>query len=155
MRSLSALATALLIATACSDPAELDDRWEDPERIEFAASLDVDLATMTLTPSGLFWKELQPGEGDTAQVGAQIRLRSVVWLPDGSRVGEEIGQFPLGMGLAIRGIDEGAVGMRVGGIRQLVVRPSLAWGRAGLPTGGIPPLSTLVIELERLTSLAQ
>ena len=155
MRSLLRLATAAVLLSACSDPTDLDDRWEDPEKIEYAASLAVDLATMTLTPSGLFWKDLQIGEGDTAQVGAQIRLRSRVWLPDGSLVGEETGQFPLGMGLAIRGIDEGAVGMRIGGIRQLVVRPSLAWGRAGLPDGGIPPLSTLVIQLERLTSLAQ
>lgn len=154
MRSLPILATALLIV-ACSSPADLDDRWEDPEDIEYASSLQVDLASMALTPSGLFWKDLEVGQGDTAQVGTTIRLRSQVWLPDGSSVGEEVGQFPLGMGLAIRGIDEGAVGMRVGGSRQLVVRPSLAWGRAGLPEGGIPPLSTLVIQLERLAPQAQ
>jgi FKBP-type peptidyl-prolyl cis-trans isomerase len=61
---------------------------------------------------------------------------------------------PLGYGLAIGAFDEGIVGMQVAGIRQLVAPPSLAWGRNGNPDFGVPPLTTLIFRIERLTSIA-
>lgn len=152
MRIVLTLVMVVLLG-ACGDPTEPDDRWADPEQIEYAASLGIELAAMTLAPSGLYWRDLVVGAGDTAQVGSTVRLRTRVWLPDATFVGEETRSLEVGVGLAIRGIDEGAVGMRVGGVRQLVVRPSLAFGRSGRPADGIPPLTTLVIELERLTPL--
>jgi FKBP-type peptidyl-prolyl cis-trans isomerase len=150
---------AALTVAACNSPSELDDSWADPERVEFASSLNVDLAQMNRTSSGLYWVDLTLGEGDTAKVGDQVRVHLTGWLPDGTEVqttrgGEPI-PFKLGYGLVIRGFDEGIVGMKIGGIRKLVVRPELAFGTMGRAEDGIPPLATLVYEVERRPPLAQ
>jgi peptidylprolyl isomerase len=144
---------------ACGSPTELDDRWADPARIEFASSLNVDLAQMNRTGSGPYWQDLTIGEGDTAKVGDPVRVHLTGWLPDGTEVqttrGEEPIPFKLGYGQVIRGFDEGIVGMRIGGIRKLVIPPELAFGRLGLAAEGIPPLTTMIYEVERRPPIAQ
>jgi len=165
MRRLTLLLS--LLAVACNDPMDLDDRWADPEKITFAEGLHVDLTLMTLTESGLYWQDLAMGEGDTVKVGENVRVHYTAWLPDGAEVastrGGEPFQFPLGYGLAIRGLDEGIVGMRIGGVRRLVIPPALAYGSRGRKDCDelnvcvqlVPPLTTLVYEIERRPPLAQ
>jgi FKBP-type peptidyl-prolyl cis-trans isomerase FkpA len=48
----------------------------------------------------------------------------------------------------IAGWDQGALGMKVGGLRRLVIPPSLAYG--SFRRGAIPPNATLVFEIELL-----
>ena len=52
-------------------------------------------------------------------------------------------QFRLGIGEVISGWDQGVQGMRVGGRRQLVIPPHLAYGDRGAP-GAIAPGETLI-----------
>jgi FKBP-type peptidyl-prolyl cis-trans isomerase len=81
------------------------------------------------------------------------------WLYDGSKtdnkglqfdssLGTEPFAFVLGVGTVIPGWDQGLVGVRAGGVRRLVIPPSLAYG----PTrsGVIPANATLVFEVEVL-----
>jgi FKBP-type peptidyl-prolyl cis-trans isomerase len=150
------LAAAVAVAlVACDSPSEVDDRWAVPERITYAPELAVDLSTMTRTASGLYWKDLELGAGEPATEGSNVRVQYTAWLPDGTEIITQTVEIePLGYGLAIGAFDEGIVGMQVAGVRQLVAPPSLAWGRNGNPDFGVPPLTTLIFRVERLTSIA-
>jgi FKBP-type peptidyl-prolyl cis-trans isomerase FkpA len=146
-------ALVALAISACDSPTEPDDRWARPENIQFAESLNIDLGAMTRTQSGLYWQDLQVGAGTTAAAYNTVRVHYTGWLPDGtmfesSRTKNAPIEFLLGVGLVIRGWDEGIVGMQVGGTRKLVIRPELAYGRSG--KGPIPPLTTLIFDVELL-----
>lgn len=117
----------------------------------FAPALEVDLAAMTQTPSGLRYRDVTVGDGPEAVTGVVVSAMYTGWLPDGtefdSNAGGEPIQFPLGTGYVIPGWDEGLAGMKVGGRRQLVIPPDLGYGPVGSPPA-IPPNSYLVFDVE-------
>jgi FKBP-type peptidyl-prolyl cis-trans isomerase FkpA len=153
MRSIRIAAAALVLA-ACSSTTEVDLRWADPATIDYAPQLGVDLLQMERRPSGLYVQDLEVGPGTVAVAGNTVVVHYTGWLPDGtvfdsSYEREKPLSFMLGVGLVIRGWDEGLVGMRVGGRRRLVVPPSLGYGRPGSPPA-IPPLATLVFDVHMI-----
>lgn len=118
----------------------------------FSASLGVDTAALTRTPSGLRYQELAKGEGKEAAAGKVVLVHYTGWLPNGekfdsSRDRSEPFSFTLGAGQVIAGWDEGVAGMMVGGRRKLVIPPDLGYGTAGAPPD-IPPGATLVFDVE-------
>ena len=58
--------------------------------------------------------------------------------------------FQLGSGEVIQGWDQGVEGMKVGGRRQLVIPPDLAYGPQGSPPS-IGPNETLVFVIDLLS----
>ena len=63
--------------------------------------------------------------------------------------GREPFTFTVGTGV-IPGFSQGTVGMRVGGLRRIVIPPNLAYGSAGSPPD-IPGNATLIFEIELLS----
>ena len=111
---------------------------------------------------GLQVTDVNTGSPTTARAQDEITVRYVIWLSDGAQIDSsdqhsQPFKFILGTGFVIHGFDEGITGMGVGGIRRLVIPPSLAYGPNGVAnnSGGysIPPNATLVsiIELVSLT----
>ncbi len=145
------IAATLLVAGCAGAPAATAGPSE-PEEITFAPELGVDLAAMQRTSTGLYVQDLKEGDGFTARRTSLVTLRYVGYLPNGTIVdttgdGEPF-QFRLGGNEVIKGWNQGIPGMKLGGIRRLVIRPSLAYGSRG--TGRVPPNSTLVFDVQLL-----
>jgi FKBP-type peptidyl-prolyl cis-trans isomerase len=105
-------------------------------------------------PSGLRYLDLRPGQGDEAQLGKIVEVHYVGWLDGGtkfdcSRDDERPFTFRLGAGDAIKGWDEGLVGMKVGGKRKLTIPPELGFGKQGVGSV-VPPNAILYYEFELL-----
>jgi FKBP-type peptidyl-prolyl cis-trans isomerase len=111
---------------------------------------------MERTSSGLWYQDLAPGLGSTANRGDRVRIHYVGYLSDGTVVDSSLGReaitFELGSGEVIRGWNEGILGMKVGGRRKLVVRPGLGYGSRG-QDGVVPPNAVLVFEIQLLDAL--
>ena len=116
-------------------------------------------AAKVTTPSGLHYVDLTVGNGDVAKAGDQVSVHYTGWLqnPDGSKgrkfdSSKDRGQpfqFALGQGQVIKGWDEGVQGMKVGGVRELIIPPALGYGQSGAG-GVIPPNATLIFEVALL-----
>lgn len=134
-----------------------DDGSEQQESTvpaDFAESLGIELADMQQTPSGLYVQDMVEGRGLAARSGHVVVVHYTGWLPTGeefdSTRGGEARSFQLGARRdVITAWEEGVAGMRIGGVRRLVVPPHLGYGGRGVP-GAIPPNATLVFEFELL-----
>ncbi len=95
--------------------------------------------------------ELRVGTGAEARAGARVEVHYTGWLHDGKPVDSSRGgqpfAFELGAGQVIKGWDQGVAGMKIGGLRKLVIPSDLAYGARGFPPV-IPPNATLVFEVE-------
>lgn len=118
------------------------------ESTTFAASLGVDLAHSTKTPSGLYYRDIRVGTGATLAAGSKVTVKYVGAFANGVVFdpGTQLFSFTLGTGAVIQGWDEGLVGMKVGGSRQLIIPSSLGYGPNGYSS--IPPNATLVFTVE-------
>jgi FKBP-type peptidyl-prolyl cis-trans isomerase FkpA len=101
--------------------------------------------------------DLRVGTGDAAASGSSVTVSYTGWYYDASKTDKKglefdssAGQTPLtftlGAGTVIPGWDQGLVGMRVGGLRRLIIPPSMAYG--GSRYASIPPNATLVFDIE-------
>lgn len=106
-------------------------------------------------PSQLRVRDLIEGSGATAKSGDEVTVQ-YVGVGYGSRKefdaswdrGEPFA-FQLGGGMVIPGWDQGIEGMKVGGQRELIIPPNLAYGSAGAPPA-IGPNETLVFVVDLL-----
>ena len=101
--------------------------------------------------SGLQYVDLVRGTGATPTTGQTVKVQYTGTLLDGtvfdtSRDNNVPFSFVIGIGQVIKGWDEGVSTMQVGGRRQLIIPPDLAYGSSARP--GIPPNSTLVFDVE-------
>jgi peptidylprolyl isomerase len=88
-------------------------------------------------PTDLQITDIWEGDGKVARAGDSVRVHYVgVAYSTGEEFdaswdrGEPL-EFPLGAGRVIAGWDQGVQGMKVGGRRQLIIPPGLAYGDRG------------------------
>ncbi len=121
------------------------------------------------TESGLMYKDDTVGTGKVVNDGDMVSIQFTGWVAkdsanlfsdwskDTSKTYQTIGsskqigqpiKYVLGKNQFIKGLDEGIVGMKVGGTRTIIIPSKLAYGEKGM--GPIPPNSDLkvVVELE-------
>ena len=112
---------------------------------------EIDEGDFTETESGLRYYDIVVGDGTTAETGNTVTVNYTGWLTDNVKFDSSIDSgvpfpFTLGTGAVIAGWEEGVAGMKVGGIRQLIIPAALGYGDTG--SGIIPPGATLVFEVE-------
>lgn len=142
---LAVLAIIALTAAGCGrDASETAKSTRKP----------AESANMIKLESGLEYKDIEVGTGPEAKSGDILTVHYKGWLDDGTvfdssrKPGARAFTFKLGAGDVIPGWDRGLVGMKVGGMRELKIPPSLAYGDQEQPN--IPANSTLHFTVELL-----
>jgi FKBP-type peptidyl-prolyl cis-trans isomerase FkpA len=137
LRSSLLLVALAVIAAACSDGPTSPSNFAAYSQTDLTVGTGGDAVagrTLTVHYTGWFYGESRPEK------------KGPVF--DSSAGGDPF-TFTLGVGEVINGWDQGVQGMKVGGVRRLVVPPSLAYGR--VRNGPIPPNATLLFEIELLS----
>lgn len=111
--------------------------------------------TTSTTPASSEFQmtDIKVGTGAEAVAGKEITVHYVGTLIDGTKFDSSRDRgtpftFDLGAGQVIQGWDEGFAGMKVGGVRKLVIPAEMAYGNRAV--GSIPANSTLLFEVELL-----
>jgi len=157
---LASLAVAGLTLTACGE----DDSSSDVSVTESEISLvssdpadeskEPDVVLPAETPTELVITDITDGEGDAAAEGDTVFVFYVgVLSADGSRFDGNFDGEPfavtLGQGAVIEGWEQGLLGMKAGGRRQLDIPAELAYGEAG-SGDAIPPNSAISFVVDML-----
>lgn len=153
MRRFVLLIPVLLLGAACGgDDGSPTSPTPPTTPTSPSVGLDVPFSTEDLTV----------GTGPEAMNGDTLSVNYTGWLYDpnaaenkgtqfdsGSIPSPGFSEYVLGAGQVIAGWDQGLVGMRVGGLRRLVIPPELGYGASGRPPT-IPGDATLLFEVELL-----
>jgi FKBP-type peptidyl-prolyl cis-trans isomerase len=128
----------------------------------FAVSLIAGLACTTnaectkepvTASSGLRYRDISCGDGTEAARGNSVEVTYRLTIDDELiESSDEHGgsyNFRIGAGQALRGLEDGVVGMKEGGVRELVVPSELGYGESGYPPD-VPPDAELMFEVELL-----
>lgn len=123
--------------------------------VEAARTLGTKTENPTVkTSSGLEYIEVKEGTGEAAKAGNTVTVHYTGWLVNGTKFDSSLDRgesfsFPLGAQRVIQGWDEGVAGMKVTGIRKLIIPADLGYGARGAG-GAIPPNATLIFEVQLL-----
>ncbi len=106
------------------------------------------------TASGLKYTDEKVGDGPSPEKGQTVEVHYTGKLMDGTKFDSSVDRgkpftFKLGVGQVIKGWDEGVASMKVGGKRNLIIPPDLAYGSRGAG-GVIPSNATLDFDVELL-----
>lgn len=154
------MAVAGLTLTACGGNDSSSDVSATESEISLVPSdpadesKEPDVVLPAETPTELVITDITDGEGDAAAEGDTVFVFYVgVLSADGSRFDGNFDGEPfavtLGQGAVIKGWDEGLLGMKAGGRRQLDIPAELAYGEAG-SGDAIPPNSAISFVVDML-----
>lgn len=146
------------LAAGCGSSSEPTSTASSSPKPAAAASAPARPKPKVVPPKGpapkkLVVKDLIKGTGPAAQPGDTLTVNYVgVLYKGGTEFDASFSRAPLSFvlqaNMVIRGWDEGLVGMRVGGRRELIIPANLAYGKQG--SGKIPPNAPLVFVIDLL-----
>ena len=112
-------------------------------------------------PDNLVITDVRVGDGAAAAAGQRIDIAYSLWLYD-PRAEESKGtpvveggraQITLTADSVIEGFVQGVPGMKVGGLRRLIIPPSLGYGTTGSSDGAVPPNAWTVFDVQLIAIL--
>jgi FKBP-type peptidyl-prolyl cis-trans isomerase len=143
--ALIALALAAALSGCAGDQPQSQAAAAPSPQALLSPTPDPALGSLKITDEVL-------GTGPEAVSGKRVSVDYTGRLLTGAQFDTSVGRGPfsfvLGAGQVIKGWDLGVAGMKVGGKRQIVIPPYLAYGENG--QGPIPPNATLVFDVELL-----
>jgi len=146
VRAVALAFATVVVAAACGEDSPTQVQFQIIEETEFADSLGVDLPSMTLTSTGVYWKDLVVGTGDAATWGTTPFVTYKGWLADGTLFDAGSFDFPMGNNQVVGGFEDGLLNTRAGGTRLMVIPPNRGYagqtiydsrGNVAIPGGSI------------------
>ncbi len=156
--SILILAVCLALGlAACGSDSSTGSTEAASTAAESSGSAEKTKPTVTVPkgapPKKLEIKDIEEGTGPEAKAGDEVTVQYVgVNYKNGKEFdaswdrGEPF-TFQLGAGMVIPGWDQGVEGMKVGGRRELIIPPELAYGPEGSPPA-IGPNETLIFVID-------
>jgi peptidylprolyl isomerase len=147
---LVVVVAVILIGRSGGSDSNSDNAAKTPIKVPNGPAIQIPTGP---APTQLVKKDLKAGSGAEAAQGDKVSVQYVGVLYDnGTQFDSSFdrGQpfsFQLGGGQVIPGWDQGVAGMKVGGRRELIIPPDLAYGAQGQPPT-IPPNATLVFVID-------
>lgn len=144
-RSILAICSLFLAGCLNLDVPAPVNSPSDPANEPFATTLNIDITTMQRTASGVYYKDVTVGTGNTLSTKRVVLVDYNAYLRNAARIDQGIGAS-IDLTTAIQGFGDGMLGMQEGGERWLVIPSILAYGnRNDIPE--IPPNSTLIFDI--------
>ncbi|CAN4106670.1 unnamed protein product [Withania somnifera] len=128
---------------------------EKPKICDATCEKELENVPIVTTESGLQYKDIKVGRGPSPPVGFQVAANYVAMVPSGQIFDSSLEKgrpyiFRVGADQVIKGLDEGILSMKVGGLRRLYVPGSLAFPKGLTSAPGRPrvvPNSPVVFDV--------
>jgi peptidylprolyl isomerase len=155
-RIAASVCAVSLLAAPAALPLPLEEKTASPAAS--APKNEEKASKMIKTPSGLQYEDTVVGTGTSPKPGQKCSMHYTGWLWENEAKGKKFDssvdrgqpfEFQIGVGMVIKGWDEGVMTMKVGGKRTLLIPANLGYGSRGAG-GVIPPNATLVFDVELL-----
>lgn len=104
-------------------------------------------------PSGVQYTDIEIGKGLDARTGDMVTIHYIGKLENGTEFDNSYAEelpftFEIGAAQVIPGLEEGIIGMNIGGKRELSIPADMAYGE--MEIGTIPANANLLFEVELL-----
>lgn len=146
--------SSFLVGSCYAEGAGLPPE-EKPKLCDATCEKELENVPMVTTESGLQYKDIKVGRGPSPPVGFQVAANYVAMVPSGQIFDSSLDKglpyiFRVGADQVIKGLDEGILSMKVGGLRRLYVPGSLAFPKGLTSAPGRPrvaPSSPVVFDV--------
>lgn len=163
MQGVAAFAAAAFIA---GQPLPVQAAGGNAMAVDYKLLCDAECAAKlesveaVTTPSGLQYKDIVVGSGPNPPIGFQVVVNYVAMTPapqlrvfDSSLDKGKPYDVRVGAGQVVKGLDEGLLSMRPGGLRRLYIPGSLSFPKglkAAAGRASVPPGSPVVFDIQLL-----